>query len=148
MSAQIARKPVEKLLVEDNPGDVRLMVEALLESKIPNKVNVVNDGVEAMAFLRQEGKYGDAPRPDLILLDLNLPQKDGHEVLAEIKSDEKLKHIPVIVLTVSQAESDILNAYALNANCYIIKPVDYEDFINVVRAIEDFWLTVVKLPPA
>lgn len=148
MSAQIARKPVEKLLVEDNPGDVRLMVEALLESKIANKVNVVNDGVEAMAFLRQEGKYGDAPRPDLILLDLNLPQKDGHEVLAEIKSDEKLKHIPVIVLTVSQAESDILNAYALNANCYIIKPVDYEDFINVVRAIEDFWLTVVKLPPA
>ncbi len=139
-------RPIQKLLVEDNPGDVKLMLEALRESKIPNEVSVVEDGVEAMAFLRREGKYADVPRPDLILLDLNLPKKDGREVLADIKFDKKLRQIPVIVLTVSQAQDDILNAYGLHANCYITKPVDYEDFTKVVRAIEEFWLTIVRLP--
>ncbi|HTM10010.1 MAG TPA: response regulator [Verrucomicrobiae bacterium] len=134
------------LLVEDNPGDVRLTIEALKEGKILNEVSVVEDGVEALAFLRRDGKYSDARRPDLILLDLNLPKKDGREVLGEIKQDGDLKKIPVVVLTTSAAERDILRAYNLHANCYITKPVDLEQFIRVVQVIEDFWLTIVKLP--
>src|ERR1041385_7455977 len=134
------------LLVEDNPGDVRLPMEALKEGKILNEVRVVEDGVEALDFLHRVGKYSDAPRPDLILLDLNLPKKDGREVLAEIKEDEILKKIPVVVLTTSAAERDILRAYNLHANCYITKPVDLEQFMRVVQSIEDFWLTIVKLP--
>jgi two-component system, chemotaxis family, response regulator Rcp1 len=134
------------LLVEDNPGDVRLTIEALKEGKILNEVSVVEDGVEALAFLRRAGKYSDARRPDLILLDLNLPKKDGREVLEEIKQDGDLKKIPVVVLTTSAAERDILRAYNLHANCYITKPVDLEQFIRVVQVIEDFWLTIVKLP--
>ena len=134
------------LLVEDNPGDVRLTMEALKEGKILNEVRVVEDGVEALDFLHRVGKYADAPRPDLILLDLNLPRKDGREVLAEIKEDEALKKIPVVVLTTSAAERDILRAYNLHANCYITKPVDLDQFIAVVKGIEDFWLTIVKLP--
>lgn len=140
-------RPIEILLVEDNPGDVRLTMEALREGKVHNRVSVAQDGVEAMAFLRQEGKYAAAPRPDLILLDLNLPKKDGREVLAEIKADDKLKHIPVVILTTSHAEQDILKSYDLHANCYVTKPVDLDQFISVVRSIEDFWLTVVALPP-
>jgi CheY-like chemotaxis protein len=139
-------KPIEILLVEDNPGDVRLTMEALKEGKVRNNLNVVTDGVEALAFLRRHGKYGDAPQPDLILLDLNLPKKDGREVLGEIKLDEALKRIPVVVLTTSRAEEDILRSYNLHANCYITKPVDLERFFTVVKSIEDFWLTVVKLP--
>lgn len=138
---------VEVLLVEDNPGDVRLTMEALKEAKMHNRVNVVMDGIEAMEFLRKEGKYADATRPDLILLDLNLPRKNGREVLAEIKADEELKCIPVVVLTTSEAEQDILKAYKLHANCYVSKPVDLDQFIKVVRSIESFWMTVVKLPP-
>jgi CheY-like chemotaxis protein len=140
-------KPVEILLVEDNPGDVRLTVEALKEAKVRNNLHVAENGVEAMAFLRQEGEYADAPRPDVILLDLNLPKKDGREVLAEIKEDPDLRRIPVVILTVSQAEEDILKTYDLHANCYITKPVDLDQFLTVVRSIEDFWLTVVRLPP-
>lgn len=147
MSMKEFGKPIEVLLVEDNPGDVRLMLEALKEGKVLNRVSVVEDGVEAMAFMRQEGKYADAPRPDLILLDLNLPLKDGRQVLAEIKTDADLKRIPVVILTVSQAEEDILKSYNLYANCYITKPVNLDDFISVVKAIENFWLTIVKLPP-
>ena len=134
------------LLVEDNPGDVRLTIEALKEGKILNEVSVVEDGIEALAFLRRAGKYSEASRPDLILLDLNLPKKDGREVLEEIKQDSDLKKIPVVVLTTSAAERDILRAYNLHANCYITKPVDLEQFIRVVQVIEDFWLTIVKLP--
>jgi CheY-like chemotaxis protein len=140
-------RPIEILLVEDNPGDVRLTMEALREAKVHNRVNVARDGVEAMAFLRREGNNGDAPRPDLILLDLNLPKKDGREVLAEIKADSRLKNIPVVILTTSHAEQDILKSYDLHANCYVTKPVDLDQFISVVRSIEDFWLTVVALPP-
>jgi chemotaxis family two-component system response regulator Rcp1 len=136
----------EILLVEDNPGDVRLTLEASKENKMYNNISVAKDGVEALAFLRREGNYADAPRPDIIMLDLNLPRKDGREVLAEIKSDENLKRIPVIILTTSQAEEDILRAYGLNANCYITKPVDLDRFITVVKSIEDFWLSIVKLP--
>jgi chemotaxis family two-component system response regulator Rcp1 len=147
MSSQMIGKPVEILLVEDSPGDVRLTVEALKDAKVRNELHVVEDGVEALAFLRQEGAYADAPRPDVILLDLNLPKKDGREVLAEIKGDPNLRRIPVVVLTVSQAEEDILKTYDLHANCYITKPVDLDQFIKVVRSIEDFWLTVVRLPP-
>ena len=139
-------KPVEVLLVEDNPGDVRLTQEAFKEGKLSNGLRVVMDGVEAMAFLRREGEYADAPRPDIILLDLNLPKKDGREVLAEIKDDDDLKSIPVIILTTSDAEEDIIRTYNHHANCYITKPVDLEQLINVVRSIENFWLTVVKLP--
>lgn len=134
------------LLVEDNPGDVRLTREALREGKILNELSVVEDGFEALAFLRREGAYAEAERPDLILLDLNLPKKDGREVLEEIKRDGDLKKIPVVVLTTSAAERDILNAYDLHANCYITKPVDLGQFIKVVQLIEDFWLTIVKLP--
>lgn len=138
---------IDILLVEDNPGDVRLTQEALKESKVRNQLFVIEDGVEAMAFLRREGKYASAPRPDLILLDLNLPRKSGREVLAEVKDDEKLKHIPIVVLTVSQSEEEILKAYKNYANAYITKPLDFNQFMKVVKAIEDFWLTIVKLPP-
>lgn len=140
-------KPIEILLVEDNPGDSRLAQEALKDAKVHNNVSLVEDGVEAMAFLRKEGKYANAPRPDVILLDLNLPKKDGREVLAEIKIDEDLKRIPVVILTVSKDEEDILKTYNLHANCYITKPIDFDQFIKVVKTIEDFWLTIVKLPP-
>ena len=138
--------PVEILLVEDSPEDADLTFEALKDAKIKNNLCVAEDGVEAMAFLRREGNFADAPRPDLILLDFNLPRKDGREVLAEIKEDVNLRRIPVIVLTTSQAQEDIIKAYDLNANCYISKPVDFEEFIKVVRNIENFWFTIVKLP--
>jgi len=147
MSWQTSAGPVEILLVEDNPGDVRLTREALKEGKLSNNLNVVEDGVEAMAFLRKEGKYTYAPHPDLIMLDLNLPKKDGREVLAEIKEDPGLKRIPVVILTTSQAEQDILRTYDLHANCYITKPVDLDQFITVVQTIQNFWFSVVKLPP-
>jgi CheY-like chemotaxis protein len=139
--------PIEILLVEDNPGDVRLTKEALKEGKVYSNLHTVKDGVEAMEFLRRQGKYKDAPRPDIILLDLNLPRKDGREVLEEIKSDELLKRIPVVVLTTSKAEEDVLRTYNLHANCYVTKPVDLEKFIVVVKSIDVFWLTVVTLPP-
>jgi chemotaxis family two-component system response regulator Rcp1 len=139
--------PIEILLAEDNPGDARLAIEALKESKITNHVNVVQDGVEAMAFLRKQGKYAKEPRPDVILLDLNMPRKDGREVLAEVKEDPDLRRIPVVILTISQAEQDILTAYDLHANCFITKPVDLDQFNKVVHSIEDFWFTIVKLPP-
>jgi len=138
---------VKILLVEDNPGDVRLIKEALKEGKIHVDMDAVQDGVEALAYLRQKGKYVKAPRPGLILLDLNLPKKDGREVLAEIKTDEDLKRIPVIILTISKDEEDIMKSYNLHANCYITKPVDLKQFMKVVQSIEDFWLTIVKLPP-
>jgi CheY-like chemotaxis protein len=146
MPYQLSGQPIEILLVEDNPGDVRLTQEAFKEGKVNNSLNVAGDGVEALAFLRQEGKYANVPRPDVILLDLNLPKKDGREVLAEIKDDPDLRRIPVVVLTTSQAEQDILKSYNLHANCYITKPVDLERFITVVKSIETFWLSVVKLP--
>jgi CheY-like chemotaxis protein len=139
-------EPLELLLVEDNPGDVRLTEEALREGRVYNKIHVVDDGVEALAFLRREGRYADARRPDIILLDLNLPKKDGREVLEEIKSDKALKRIPVVVLTTSEAEQDILRVYNLHANCYVTKPLDLDQFMSVVKSIENFWLTVVKLP--
>jgi len=139
--------PIEILLVEDNPADVRLTQEALLEEKLHNNLNVVNDGVEAIAYLRKQGKYSNSVRPDLILLDLNLPKKDGKEVLREIKNDDDLKLIPIVVLTVSKAEEDILKSYNLHANCYINKPLDLNQFSRVVKSIKDFWLTIVKLPP-
>ena len=138
--------PVEILLVEDNEGDARLAKEAMLESKMRNTLYHVSDGEEAMAFLRRVGKYADAPRPSLILLDLNLPKKDGREVLAEVKSDDELKNIPIVVLTTSSADEDILASYDLHANCFITKPVDLTQFIKVVRSIDDFWLTIVRLP--
>jgi CheY-like chemotaxis protein len=138
---------IEVLLVEDNPGDVRLTREALKEGKVRNHLSVAPDGVEALAFLRRQGKYADAPRPDVILLDLNLPKKDGREVLEEIKGDPALRNIPVVILTSSDAERDIVRAYSLHANCYITKPVDLDQFITVVKSIEDFWFTIVKLPP-
>ena len=147
MSAAALGRPVEILLVEDNPGDVDLTRETLQDSKLLNHMNVVNNGVEAMAYLRREGKYADRTRPDLILLDLNLPKKDGREVLAEVKADDRLRCIPVVVLTTSSAEQDILQAYDLHANCYITKPVNLDQFSAVVRAIEEFWFTIVKLPP-
>lgn len=139
-------RAIEILLVEDNPGDVRLTIEGLKESKVRNNLHVASDGVEAMAFLRREGQHASAVRPDLILLDLNLPRMDGREVLAELKSDPKLKTIPVVVLTTSNAEQDVLRSYELQANCYITKPVDLEKFISVVKSIEDFWFTIVTLP--
>jgi len=140
-------RPINILLVEDNPGDARLTMEALRDAKVRNDLSVVADGVEAMAFLRRENGYGDAPRPDLILLDLNLPRKDGRQVLQEIKQDEQLQRIPVAVLTTSQAEKDILTSYNLHANCYITKPADLDEFIRVVKGVEEFWLSIVKLPP-
>ena len=133
-------------MAEDSPDDVILTQEALLETKMHINLNVVNDGVEAMRFLRREGEYADSPRPDLILLDLNMPRKDGREVLAEIKSDDDLKTIPVVVLTTSRADQDIVSAYSLHANCYVTKPVDLNQFITVVQSIEDFWISIVKLP--
>ncbi|WP_375503996.1 response regulator [uncultured Nostoc sp.] len=139
--------PIEVLLVEDNPGDAQLTRIALEESKISIHLNVVEDGVEAMAFLRKQEKYVKAAHPDIVLLDLNLPRKDGREVLAEIKGDEKLKRIPVVILTTSQAEEDILKAYNLCANCYITKPVDFDQFVKIVQSIENFWFAIVKLPP-
>ena len=139
--------PIEILLIEDNPGDVRLTKEALRDSKVINTLSVVSDGVQALEFLRREGRYADAVRPDVILLDLNLPRKDGREVLEEIKADPDLKRIPVVVITSSSSEEDVLRSYNLHANCYISKPVDLEQFIAVVRSIEDFWMGIVKLPP-
>lgn len=139
-------RPAEILLVEDSPGDVRLMQEALREGKVANRVHVVGDGVEAMAFLRREGEYADAPRPDLLLLDLNLPRKDGREVLGEIKADPDLRRIPTVVLTTSQAEEDVLKAYNLHANCYMTKPVDLGQFLELVKNIEQYWLLMVRLP--
>ena len=137
---------IQVLLVEDNPGDVRLTKEALKEGRLLNDVSVVGDGVEAISFLHRQGKYAGAVQPDLILLDLNLPKKDGREVLAEIKADPRLRRIPVVVLTTSSAEEDILKTYDLHANCYITKPVDLEQFMRVVKSIEDFWISVVRLP--
>jgi len=139
--------PIEILLVEDNPGDVRLTKEALKEGKVYSNLHTVKDGVEAMEFLRRGGKHQGAPRPDIILLDLNLPKKDGREVLQDIKNDAELKRIPVVVLTTSKAEEDVLRTYNLHANCYVTKPVDLEKFIVVVKSIDAFWLTVVTLPP-
>jgi two-component system, chemotaxis family, response regulator Rcp1 len=141
-----ASRSIEILLVEDNPGDVRLTREALREGKVRNNLHVAQDGVEALRFLRREGEHADAVRPDLILLDLNLPKKDGRQVLEEIKNDPELRTIPVVVLTSSQAEQDICRAYDLYANAYVTKPVDLDQFITVVRSIESFWLTIVKLP--
>jgi chemotaxis family two-component system response regulator Rcp1 len=140
-------RAVEILLVEDNAGDVRLAREALRECKLLNNLSVASDGIKAMAFLRREGEHALAPRPDLIMLDLNLPRKDGREVLREIKEDEELKRIPVVILTTSKAEEDILKSYSLHANCYVTKPLAIEQFITVVKAIESFWFTIVKLPP-
>lgn len=137
-------RPVEILLVEDNPGDIRLTVEAFKEGKIRNHLSVVRDGVDALDFLRQQGPFADAPRPDLILLDLNLPRKNGRDVLAEISEEEDLKRIPVVVLTTSNAEKDILGTRDLNASCYINKPLDFTQFVTVVKIIEDFWFTIVK----
>ena len=139
-------RPVQILLVEDNPGDVRLTIEALKEAKVLNQLTVVKDGIEALSLLRGQGQYAGAARTDLILLDLNLPRKDGREVLAEIKADDNLKHIPVVILTTSQDEQDVLKSYNLYANCYITKPVDLNQFITVVKSIEDFWLGIVVLP--
>ncbi|HEY8037705.1 MAG TPA: response regulator [Methylobacter sp.] len=146
MSLEDIGRAAEFLLVEDNPGDVRLTCEALTESKVKNNLSIVGDGMEAMAFLHREGKYADAPRPDVILLDLNLPKKNGLEVLAEIKADSSLKRIPVVIITSSEAEQDVLRTYDLHVNCYVNKPVDLEQFIKVVQSIETFWLTIVKLP--
>ena len=140
-------RPVEILLVEDNPGDERLTREALKEGKVYSNLHWVKDGVEAMEFLRRQGRYHDVPRPDIILLDLNLPKKDGREVLQDIKNDNELKRIPVVVLTTSKAEEDVLRTYNLHANCYVTKPVDLEKFIVVVKSIDVFWLTVATLPP-
>ena len=139
-------QPIEILLVEDNPADVRLTQEALKEGKVRNNLHVARDGIEAIEFLRRVGKHANAVRPDLILLDLNLPRKDGREVLADIKADPDLKAIPVVVLTTSSAEQDIFKSYKLHANCYITKPVDLDQFVQVVKSIDDFWLTVVRLP--
>jgi CheY-like chemotaxis protein len=141
-------RPVEILLVEDSPSDTDLTIEALREAKVRNHLSIAEDGVAALEFLRRQGKHAGAPRPDLIMLDLNLPRKDGREVLAEIKSDNDLKTIPVVVLTTSRAEQDVLQAYKHHANCYITKPVDFEQFLNVVHSIESFWLMLVTLPTA
>ncbi|HUT23144.1 MAG TPA: response regulator [Sumerlaeia bacterium] len=146
MTEEVIGKPIEILLVEDNPGDVRLTQEALRDAKVHNNLHVAGTGVDAVAFLKREGKFSSAPRPDLILLDLNLPLKGGMEVLGEIKGDPDFRTIPVVILTTSQAETDIIKAYHLNANCYVTKPVGLDQFIEVVNSIENFWLTVVKLP--
>lgn len=138
---------IEILMVEDNPGDVRLTREALRDAKVRNHLSTVRDGVEALAFLRRQGPFSAAPRPDLILLDLNLPRKGGREVLAEIKEDPELRRIPVVILTTSRDEQDVLAAYNLHANCYVVKPVDLEQFVAIVKSIEDFWFEIVRLPP-
>lgn len=147
MSDRDFNRPIEILLVEDNPGDIQLTKIALEDNKMSINLSVVEDGVEALEFLKKEGKYGDAPHPDLVLLDLNLPRKDGREVLEEMKADPILRRIPVVILTTSQAEEDVLKAYNLCANCYITKPVDFDQFVKIVRSIENFWFTIVKLPP-
>ena len=146
MSNQHNCRPIEILLVEDNPGDVRLTQEAARETKVLSNMHVVNNGMDAMAFLKRTGRFGSVPRPDLILLDLNMPGMDGREVLKQIKADDTFRRIPVVVITSSQAEEDILRAYDLQASCYVTKPVDLDQFIKVVRNIENFWLTIVKLP--
>jgi chemotaxis family two-component system response regulator Rcp1 len=146
MNAITTGRPIEILLVEDSSTDVMLTEEALEHAKMRNNLHVVKDGVEAMAFLRNEREYSGVPRPDLILLDLNMPRKDGREVLTEVKTDDNLKTIPVVVLTTSQAQEDVIKAYGLHANCYISKPVDFDQFANVVKAIDNFWFTVVTLP--
>jgi len=147
MNTDLAGRPVEILLIEDNPGDADLTREGLKSGKVKNNLNVVEDGEEALAYLRRQGKHALAPRPDLILLDLNLPRKDGRQVLAEIKSDPALRQIPVVVLTTSKAEQDIIKAYDLNANCFVSKPVLFDQFTQIVRSIEEFWFTIVTLPP-
>jgi chemotaxis family two-component system response regulator Rcp1 len=147
MTAKMNPKVIDILLVEDNLGDVRLTREALKEGKVLNTLHVVGDGIEALAFLRHTGQYAKLAHPDIILLDLNLPKMDGRELLADIKKDPKLRRIPVVILTTSKAEEDILKSYDLHANCYITKPVDMDRFITVVQSIEDFWFTIVKLPP-
>lgn len=141
-------RPIEILLVEDNVEDASLTMETLAEGRVRNNVTVLDDGVEALTYLRREGQYATSPRPDLILLDLNLPRKSGHEVLEEIKEDADLKHIPVVILSTSSASSDVLNAYKRHANCYVTKPIDLDEFIGTVRKIEDFWISFVKLPAA
>jgi len=147
MSTEKLGRPVEILLVEDNPADIELTVEALKEGKVANRLSVAEDGVEALDFLNRRGKYPNAARPDLILLDLNLPRRDGREVLQSIKADARFNTIPIVVLTTSDAEEDIVRTYALHANCYITKPVDLTQLLRVVKAIDDFWLSVVRLPP-
>jgi chemotaxis family two-component system response regulator Rcp1 len=146
MSQGCIDRPIEILLVEDSPGDVRLTQEVLKEGHVENHLNVVQDGVEALAFLYREGPYHHAPRPDVILLDLNLPKKDGREVLYQIKTDKNLRRIPVVILTTSQAEEDVLRVYDLHGNCYVTKPVDLDEFIRIVKSIEEFWLTTARLP--
>lgn len=146
LAASAPVRPINILLVEDSPGDVRLTQEILADTRMANDIHVVNDGEAAMAFLRHQGEHAEAPRPDLVLLDLNLPRKDGREVLQEMKNDETLRRIPVIVLTTSAAERDVLRSYDLHVNCYITKPIDLDEFITVVRSIEGFWLSVVRLP--
>lgn len=146
MNAKAISRQIEVLLVDDNPGDARLTRIAFEEGNMQIHLNVVEDGVEAMAFLRKQGKYAEVAHPDLVLLDLNLPKKSGTEVLAQIKADETLKRIPVVILTTSQADKDILEAYNLYANCYITKPVDFDQFVSIIKSIEDFWFTIVKLP--
>lgn len=140
-------RPVEILLVDDNPGDIRLTQEALKDSKVLNNLHVVEDGLEALNFLKKKGEFKNEVTPDLVLLDLNLPKRNGREVLSEIKEDELLKHIPVVILTISRAEEDIFKSYELHANCYITKPVDMNQFVKIVRSIENFWFSIVKLPP-
>jgi CheY-like chemotaxis protein len=147
LSQRNAAETFDILLVEDNPGDARLAQEALKEGRMTSRLKVVVDGVEAMSYLRREGGYTDVPRPNLVLLDLNLPRKDGRQVLAEMKADPELRRIPVVVLTTSQAGQDILRSYDLHANCYITKPVDLDRFIAVIRSIEEYWCSVVTLPP-
>ena len=145
-SGEDSSRAIEILLVEANPGDARLTIEAMRIAKMSNRMHVVEDGIEAMEYLRRQGRFADAPRPDIVLLDLNLPKKDGREVLAEMKSDPDLKRIPVVVLTTSQSEEDVLRAYNLHANCYVTKPVDFEQFMRVVRQIDEFWVKIVTLP--
>jgi two-component system response regulator len=147
MHGLVSMTAIDILMVEDNPGDARLTEEALKESKVYNNLYHVRDGVEAMEFLRKEGRFGDVPTPDIILLDLNLPRKDGRQVLAELKAIPRLKNIPVVVLTTSEAEQDIVKSYELHANCYITKPVDLDKFVEIIHGIENFWLSIVKLPP-
>lgn len=146
MSTAFGERVIEILLVDDDPGDVRLTVEGLKHSKVLTHMNVVGDGVEALAFLRRQGKYAEASQPDIILLDLNMPRMDGREVLTQLKADPDLKHIPVVILTTSDSEEDVLRSYELHANCYVTKPVDLKQFLSIVKAIDDFWFSVVKLP--
>jgi CheY-like chemotaxis protein len=146
MTPKPAGQPIEVLLVEDDPGDVLLIQEAFADNKLLNNLNIVNDGEQALAYLRREGEYAEARRPDLVLLDLNLPRKDGREVLQEVKTDESLQTIPVVVLTTSDAEEDVLRSYQLHANAYVPKPVDFDRFVSIVRQIDDFFVSVVRLP--